>query len=451
MKTILAVFTFFILTSISSHAQQWTPTNAPNGGGVTDMISLEDGTLIVTTGSYNWPGVQGGIRRSTDGGNSWQNVLNAYNARTLFTGPSGKIFASVWEYPANEGMYVSADGGLSWNQQFFGAANDNVFSIAAKNHDSMVFIGTRDGVYRNFNGGAWIQRNIGMAPNSWVRDIAIDSSGIIAAATTNGVYISTNQGNNWQPCTGIDPADTIVSLQFGTEFNQLAATERKVLYAGSDDGKLLKSFRENAFYTAFLLGSILLSGPVEMSSLDPFEERVNELQCLIASFYPRNSSSTGGVAVSKDGGATFSRINDGLPAPQNISKVIISGSSGDEIRLFCGYYNNTTSGALIFKTTFITGIEQTSSVIPENFSLQQNYPNPFNPSTKINFSLKTKERVLMKIYDETGKELETLVNESLTPGAYSVEWNAKSKSSGIYFCRMTAGSFMQSIRMILVK
>lgn len=451
MKKIILTLVMMIIHQ-HIYSQQWSAVSSiPEGAGITDMAVLGDGTLLVTTASYNWPSVQGGIRRSTDGGNSWQNVLNAYNGRTLYAGPSGKLFASCWLYPQNEGVFFSTNGGVNWTQTFFGDENDNVFSIAAKNGDSMVFIGTRNGVYRNFNNGAWIQLLNGMPVNSRVRDLAIDESGIIAAATTNGVFISTNHGNFWQSCTGIPAGDTITSLCFGTVFNALSATEQKVLYAGSDDGKLVKSFREEAFYTAFHLGMLLLGTPVEFSSIDVFEQRIIETQHVIASIYPRPGGGDGGVAVSKNGG-DFARINNGLTAPYNVSKVV-KGVQSDraETEIYCGYFNGVPNGAVVYKTTLTTGITLVSGITPEGFSLEQNYPNPFNPLTKINFSVPEKEFVTAKIYDERGRELETIVNEFLPAGKYSADWNAGSFSSGMYICRIKSGKNSQSIRMMLIK
>jgi len=141
------IFTVIIIFQIS-FSQQWTQTGStPQGAGITDMIVLYNGHIIATTASLNWPnGLPGGLRRSTDGGNTWQNINSVYNARTLWLGSTGKIFASYWPYPQNESMYYSTDNGSNWTQMYFGTANDNVFSIASKENDNTVLIGTRFGV-----------------------------------------------------------------------------------------------------------------------------------------------------------------------------------------------------------------------------------------------------------------------------------------------------------------
>jgi hypothetical protein len=91
------------------------------------------------------------------------------------------------------------------------------------------------------------------------------------------------------------------------------------------------------------------------------------------------------------------------------------------------------------------------NAIPNEYSLGQNYPNPFNPSTNIEYSIPKGSDVTLKIYDILGKEVATLVNKQQDAGAYIVTWNASSNSSGVYFYRITAGSFVQTKRMTLTK
>lgn len=97
------------------------------------------------------------------------------------------------------------------------------------------------------------------------------------------------------------------------------------------------------------------------------------------------------------------------------------------------------------------GISTNNNEIPENYSLQQNYPNPFNPSTNINFQLPENGLVNISIYDINGKLVEKLVNKNLSAGNHLIEWNAVNYPSGIYFYRISAGSFTDVKKMILIK
>ncbi len=85
------------------------------------------------------------------------------------------------------------------------------------------------------------------------------------------------------------------------------------------------------------------------------------------------------------------------------------------------------------------------------FQLNQNYPNPFNPSTEIKYSIPSKSLVTLKIFNILGKEIETLVNETKDAGEYSINFNSKDLTSGIYFYRITAGKYSAIKKMILLK
>ena len=98
-----------------------------------------------------------------------------------------------------------------------------------------------------------------------------------------------------------------------------------------------------------------------------------------------------------------------------------------------------------------------TTVIPDNYFLGQNYPNPFNPTTRIKFGIpksesgSQKSEVKLIIYNILGKEVATLVNENLSAGEHEVIWNAANLPGGVYFCRLVAGNYVESRKMILLK
>ena len=89
------------------------------------------------------------------------------------------------------------------------------------------------------------------------------------------------------------------------------------------------------------------------------------------------------------------------------------------------------------------------------FDLSQNYPNPFNPSTKINYSLAKAGNVKIVLYDASGKEIKTLVDEYKNSGNYLIDFNASTTAgglaSGTYLYRITTNDFVQTRKMVLVK
>lgn len=98
-----------------------------------------------------------------------------------------------------------------------------------------------------------------------------------------------------------------------------------------------------------------------------------------------------------------------------------------------------------------TTIENETGEIRE-FRLSGNYPNPFNPTTKIRYEISEQVDVLLRVYDITGRYIQTLVNKSLqAPGQYTVTFDGAGLASGVYIYRLQAGSFTDTRRMMLVK
>lgn len=100
---------------------------------------------------------------------------------------------------------------------------------------------------------------------------------------------------------------------------------------------------------------------------------------------------------------------------------------------------------------FITSVEQIEDIIPESFSLSQNYPNPFNPVTTIEFDVSSPGNIELLIYDNLGNYVVTLVDDHLLSGRYSVNFDASTFSSGVYFYRLTSQDFTATKKLILLK
>lgn len=92
-----------------------------------------------------------------------------------------------------------------------------------------------------------------------------------------------------------------------------------------------------------------------------------------------------------------------------------------------------------------------SDEIPVSFSLQQNYPNPFNPATTINYQIANPGKVKLTVYDVLGELVNVLVNEEKPVGSYSVNFNAASLASGIYFYQLSTQDFVCTKKMMLIK
>ncbi len=102
-------------------------------------------------------------------------------------------------------------------------------------------------------------------------------------------------------------------------------------------------------------------------------------------------------------------------------------------------------------TPEVVGIQGNNNEIPSSFELKQNYPNPFNPQTTISFDIPEANSVKLEVFDMSGRSAGVLVNSDLKAGTYKFDFNAGELASGIYFYKLTAGRFVSTKKMILVK
>jgi len=108
-------------------------------------------------------------------------------------------------------------------------------------------------------------------------------------------------------------------------------------------------------------------------------------------------------------------------------------------------------GSAKFINEQLTAITNTEPGIPSDYRLYQNYPNPFNPSTTIKFDIKEAALIKIAVYDVLGQELFVPVNDFLKGGSYEVSFTLSNLPSGLYFYKMTSGSFTGSRTMMLIK
>jgi len=99
----------------------------------------------------------------------------------------------------------------------------------------------------------------------------------------------------------------------------------------------------------------------------------------------------------------------------------------------------------------VTGVSETGNPLPTEFSISQNYPNPFNPTTTITYTIPEASRVTLKVYDILGEEVATLVNEDKIVGNYEVNFDASKLASGMYIYTITAGNYIATKKMMLLK
>lgn len=139
----------------------------------------------------------------------------------------------------------------------------------------------------------------------------------------------------------------------------------------------------------------------------------------------------------------------GINSAQLISMDAVKINPGT---IYAMIVSNTRKVYKLLDTVRPIGIENPVKSIPMKYELYQNYPNPFNPVTIIKFGLPENNQVTIKIYDVLGRIIDVIINDEFRKaGAYSIVWDASRFPSGIYFCRLEAGGFVSSKKMILIK
>lgn len=132
---------------------------------------------------------------------------------------------------------------------------------------------------------------------------------------------------------------------------------------------------------------------------------------------------------------------------KNKLKTEIASFNGKESKLI----TDSQSHSMEIENTSKEKIQKTA-IQPESYSLSQNYPNPFNPTTNIQFEIpENLSEVKLIVYDITGKAVATLINEKLNAGRYDVTFNGSNLASGMYFYKLTAGSFSSVKKLVLIK
>lgn len=116
-----------------------------------------------------------------------------------------------------------------------------------------------------------------------------------------------------------------------------------------------------------------------------------------------------------------------------------------------GLNSNLMIHAVVDTAWVVVGIDTRDNQIPSEFALSQNYPNPFNPTTTIHYSVPKSGQVNLAVYDINGRLINELVNEVQDAGNYRVTVDGHNISSGVYFYRLTSGSFSMTKKMTLVK
>lgn len=142
---------------------------------------------------------------------------------------------------------------------------------------------------------------------------------------------------------------------------------------------------------------------------------------------------------------------NGISNREDLGKIVKIDNDNNVIITGTTFNQSSNQDIVTIKYSQPNGIQPLHNSLPSYVKLFQNYPNPFNPTTNIEFQVSELRLAQLKIYDILGKEIETLINENLKPGSYSIVWNSHNQPSGVYFYKLSAGDITETRKMIIIK
>jgi len=265
-------------------------------------------------------------------------------------------------------------------------------------------------IYKSFDEGAnWNDMSNGLPTGTTtgnpVRALcmgSVDTSLVLAALflndTTGGAYITTNGGLNWYKKYGL-PNTT---------------------------------------------GTLLRSCAIRPGSVNEFYVGLD-----------RSTGANVGIWRTTDAGNSWVDFSGGALLNTYSIRGIVCKTSGN-LTLFTGAASTVASGRGVFDYTFtLVSVQNQGGEVPKDFVLYPNYPNPFNPATKIRYELPFNGFVTLNVFDVTGKQISTLVNENQNAGFYEVNYDASNLPSGVYLYRLNYNvnnqNFIKTRKMLLLK
>jgi photosystem II stability/assembly factor-like uncharacterized protein len=349
------------------------------------------------------------IYKSTNSGVNWQLVHSPVNNAGLST---FSFLNELTGFVSGSVSYKTTNGGNNWIQMPYG----NFRAIEFFNEMTGYAISSNS-FYKTTNGGLSYSSQFLSPDDVWTFDMLNETTGWVVYR--NGFTYcrrTTNGGMNWIVPTVPIPAPRESISFFDSTFGIIVGWTD--VFNISTNGGVNWSYTPSGINGSF-----------------------DDVQCVTRDVIYAVGLE-GMIVKSTNGGVNWLQQASGTT--QHLFSVhFINENTG----FACGF------GGIVLRTTNggVLPVVPIGNTVPVASNLYQNYPNPFNPVTKIKFEISKSENVLIKIYDAAGKMITELVNQKLSAGTYSVEWNAVNYPSGAYYYTIRAGDFMQSKKMILLK
>ncbi len=445
IRLIVLLGTFIGFTAEFLYAQ-WVATNGPIEG-ITYSLALEhvaaDGAVLFG-GTWN-----GGVFRSSDNGDTWIEI-DGGNWKTLsdtgFTHAAISLLATIPNLSGGSALFAvdvrgalfrSIESDSNWTAIKGDVSNRSFNTLITTGN--YIFGGTDSGVVISTDLGSHWNVPMNELSSSRISSLLFVGNGIdtstLFSATSAGIYRSTNMGVNWALVNG-------GALGFVSMAAMQEPTGHTLLFAiRSSTGDMLRS------------SDFGISWVVVSDSLDPFTH-ISLQTIAVQDTIIYADGTTGFPGTNPVMCFSLTRGNSWIRGDLGLGQRPVHMFLSDGKNLFAATPSDVGKVNSVWRrplSEMVTDVKVSHGQIYPDLKLEQNYPNPFNPSTTIRYEMSIQGHVLLRVYDELGQEVVTLVNENQSAGIHNVTWDASGQSSGIYFCRLTSGESTRTSKMAVLK
>ncbi|MBN8568056.1 MAG: T9SS type A sorting domain-containing protein [Ignavibacteria bacterium] len=356
------------------------------------------------------------ILRTDNGGINWSKTIlsGEWNSVSFPTANTGYICGT------NGKILKTTDGGTTWFNLTSGTQK-NLTSINFKNDLNGYVLGWFQTMLVTSDGGATFANYSGYSSLMYLHSFIMNNF-VFLIGTEGALFKSTNYGVSFDSIN-IGMPNSLFAIQFFPNGK------------GFVFGCCGAFFKTNDFGQSWSMDTVYLTKGWAL------------VDCSFANEHTGWSvGEQGNIVRTYNSGDNWDSLGSGTNQSLKAVKFVNSTTGwvvGNE-----GTILKTTNGG---GQGFPIGIYNYSNSIPEKFNLFQNYPNPFNPSTTIEFSLPENSFTQLKIYDISGKQIATLVQNELPPGFYRYTFNSSEMNSGTYFYILTTEKFSESRKMVVLK
>jgi len=394
-------------TSIDGH--EWSGTNA--GLSHFSVRALFANNAVILGGTQWFD-----MMRSSNGGAYWDLVRTGYGNDdvNMFERGFGALYCGT-----SRGVSVSYDDGATWPS---GPLSGNVFAIAFLGQSA--FVSTQTAFYRSTDNGATWSVIPGFSAQTILsihtNPTLLGSSRILAGTSGAGVFVSSIGGATWSASNSGLPANVSVSA-----FATMTTGGTTVVFAGTSQG-VYRSTNGGANWTAANTG---------LGAIDVRAFAVSGANLFAGTIH--------GIFLSLNLGGSWNGVSTGL-SDLSIRSLLVY-----QTKLYAGTDESGLWERPLLEM-ILTSTPETHEK-PMRFALEQNYPNPFNPTTEIRYQTSEVSHVTLNVFDMLGRKVATLVDEIQDAGFKSVEFDAGGLASGVYFYRLTAGNFVATKKLMMIR